>query len=54
MVGGGGGGQWVVVVVAGRLLAELKDELSTSQATGQMANTRVYAFIFQKMPFLGG
>ena len=30
-----------------------KDELSTGQATGQMANKRGYAFIFQKMPFLG-
>ena len=31
-----------------------KDELSTGQATGQMANKRVYAFIFQKMLLLGG
>ena len=31
-----------------------KGELSTGQATGQMANKRVYAFIFQKMPFGGG
>ena len=32
----------------------LKDELSTGQATGQMANKRVHAFIFQKIPFFGG
>ena len=31
-----------------------KHELSTGQATGQMANKHVYAFIFRKMPFLGG
>ena len=31
-----------------------KDELSTPQAIGQMANKHVYAFVFQKMPFLGG
>ena len=33
---------------------ERKGELSTGQATGQMANKRVYAFIFRKTPFLGG
>ena len=31
-----------------------KDELSIGQATGQMTNERVYAFIFGKVPFLGG
>ena len=36
----------------GRL--QCKGELSTGQATGQMANKRVYAFIFRKTPFLGG
>ena len=31
-----------------------KDELSTGQATSQMANKRVHVFIFQKIPFWGG
>ena len=34
--------------------SRLKHELSTGQATGQMANKRVHAFIFRKMPFLWG
>ena len=34
-------------------LGLLKGELSTGQATGQMANKRVYVFIFRKTPFWG-
>ena len=40
--------------VTARRRRGIKHELSTGLATGQMANKCVYAFIFRKMPFLGG